>query len=329
MQRNLARVVSRQPLRDISVVTWFAFSMGCHQFGFHFFWACCANLLLAGFIRLLVGAPRPFMFDSRLRPLTDRYETSHGFPSLETHMATVVVGWWVESIDARGGMQSIARLLAVIYICFVGFTRVYACSRFVHQVLLSVITGAVGLFFGWRLSVHLNSFDLLFRHHVRGTIVVLIIALGFVSYHVENNTSELMGIKKQEYVRVLANIINESGQTQNATFGASERDNRDSLWGKVSDAPTDGRITSSGRSRQRLLEEHRDSFYFLHKTIERRAAEKAAVQRNNSFRGSQFASRGGSFDGEVDGVGSYGERRGTGRRRYGNSERFSAAVGQA
>lgn len=71
------------------------------------------------------------MYDQRLRPLTDRYETSHGLPSLETHMATVVAGWWAESgggkgsIDSGGdgGVQPLVRLLAVGYICFVGFTR--------------------------------------------------------------------------------------------------------------------------------------------------------------------------------------------------------------
>lgn len=67
------------------------------------------------------------MYDQRLRPLTDRYETSHGLPSLETHMATVVAGWWAESGGGQGddtdGVKPLVRLLAVGYICFVGFTR--------------------------------------------------------------------------------------------------------------------------------------------------------------------------------------------------------------
>lgn len=66
------------------------------------------------------------MYDQRLRPLTDRYETSHGLPSLETHMATVVAGWWAEIGEGKGNtddVQPLVRLLAVGYICFVGFTR--------------------------------------------------------------------------------------------------------------------------------------------------------------------------------------------------------------
>lgn len=53
----------------------------------------------------------------------------------------------------------------------------YACSRFVHQVVLSMVTGAVGLAWGWRLSTHLDGLGLMMRHHVRGTAVVVIIAV--------------------------------------------------------------------------------------------------------------------------------------------------------
>lgn len=81
------------------------------------------------------------MYDQRLRPLADRYKTSHGLPSLETHMATMVTGWWVETgggpsdIPTKGEVggvdgviggedwRPLIRLLAVGYICFVGFTR--------------------------------------------------------------------------------------------------------------------------------------------------------------------------------------------------------------
>ncbi|CAN0313830.1 unnamed protein product, partial [Laminaria digitata] len=209
-------------------------------------------LVGAGFLRLVLSAPRPFMYDQRLRPLADRYETSHGLPSLETHMATVVAGWWAESgggkgdsSGADGGGESLVRLIAMSYICFVGFTRVYACSRFVHQVALSFVSGTMGLVLGWRLSTHLDGLGLMMKHHLRGTAVVLIIALGVMAYHIENNDSQLMGIKKQEYLRVLANIVNESRQEQNAMVGAAGGDGggRNDL-GLGRDAPWDGGVAS-------------------------------------------------------------------------------------
>ncbi|CAN0299426.1 unnamed protein product [Ectocarpus sp. 8 AP-2014] len=213
----------------------------------------------AALLRLVLSAPRPFMYDQRLRPLTDRYETSHGLPSLETHMATVVAGWWAESGGSNGsstdsggddGVQPFVRLLALGYIAFVGFTRVYACSRFVHQVALSIVTGAVGLAWGWRLSTHLDGLALTMRHHVRGTVVVVIIALGMVAYQVENNESQLMGIRKHEYLRVLSNIVKESQQAQSATVGGAESKDgaEDGEWLLHDGAPWDGRAVSS-RSR--------------------------------------------------------------------------------
>lgn len=33
MQLNLARVVSHHPLRDVSIITWFMFLIGCRIFG--------------------------------------------------------------------------------------------------------------------------------------------------------------------------------------------------------------------------------------------------------------------------------------------------------
>ncbi|CAM9524061.1 unnamed protein product, partial [Pylaiella littoralis] len=249
MQSNLARVVSHHPLRDVSVVTWFAFLLGCHRFGFHFFWACCANLVGAAFLRLLLSAPQPFTYDQRLRPLTDRYETSHGLPSLETHMATVVAGWWAESGGGQGNtddVRPLVRLLAMGYICFVGFTRVYACSRFVHQVALSSVTGIVGLSLGWRLSTHLDGLGLMMRHHVRGTIIVVIMALGMLAYQVENNDSQMMGIKKKEYLRVLSDIVKESQQAQNAAVGGTEDNGaEDGEWTIQDSAPWDGRTAAS------------------------------------------------------------------------------------
>lgn len=68
------------------------------------------------------------MYDQGLRPLSDSYQTSHGLPSLETHMAMVVSGWWAEGVqghDADGNDEEfpLAWMAAVGYVTFVGFTR--------------------------------------------------------------------------------------------------------------------------------------------------------------------------------------------------------------
>lgn len=43
---------------------------------------------------------------------------------------------------------------------------------------------------------------------------MILLQLGMLAYQVENNESQMMGIKKKEYLRVLSNIVKESQQTQ-------------------------------------------------------------------------------------------------------------------
>ncbi|CAM9245506.1 unnamed protein product [Chrysoparadoxa australica] len=97
----------------------------------------------------------------------------------------------------------------------IGFTRIYACSRFIHQVLLSYVTGAIGL----RWSLHfmanvLPTFKLEARHHDYGIAVVVILLLGLMALWAESNDTSFLGIKKQEFARVLTDILREGERAQ-------------------------------------------------------------------------------------------------------------------
>lgn len=59
-----------------------------------------------------------------------------------------------------------------------------------------------------------GGFILYFPNHSHCSTHILPLQLGVMAYHIENNDSQLMGIKKREYLRVLANIVNESRQEQ-------------------------------------------------------------------------------------------------------------------
>lgn len=223
------------------------------------------------------------MFDQRLQPLTDRYGTSHGLPSLETHMATVVTGWWAESAAGGGQQQPLAWVVAVGYVFFVGFTRrvarivifytakiflfgkwvpnaecplsialyfpyssrhrsalmkktgqhphsqtsqiknasirwpivgrVYACSRFVHQVALSCVSGYAGLALGWRLSLHLDGLGILIKHHFFGTAAVVVIAVRVVQVEIStcNGKRTVFKVQSLPSIRFVAvNLIEHS-----------------------------------------------------------------------------------------------------------------------
>jgi len=71
-----------------------------------------------------------------LRPTSNKTRENYGFPSVEIHMAVVVNGF----VAARFAEWWASVPLFCITI-FMGFTRVYSCARFVHQVVLSFVTG--------------------------------------------------------------------------------------------------------------------------------------------------------------------------------------------
>ena len=49
-------------------------------------------MLVAVTLRFMVGARRPFEYDQRMKPMSDRYMSSYGFPSIETYMSVIIYG---------------------------------------------------------------------------------------------------------------------------------------------------------------------------------------------------------------------------------------------
>jgi membrane-associated phospholipid phosphatase len=74
------------------------------------------------------------------------------FPSLESHMSVVVLGHLVVSGSAPFLLFPPALAVAGL----VGFSRVYARSRFAHQIIGSWLTGLCGLFIGLSLCTKFN-----------------------------------------------------------------------------------------------------------------------------------------------------------------------------
>jgi hypothetical protein len=96
----MARIVSKNPLRDVVSVLWIFFVYGLVEIGPHHFWVVVMNLVGAFgkhaaavpiatrcsayrsyhclVMRSLVEAKRPVEYDIRLQPLTDKSATSYG-----------------------------------------------------------------------------------------------------------------------------------------------------------------------------------------------------------------------------------------------------------
>ena len=110
--------------------------------------------------RILIEAKRPVEYDSTMQPIADIGADSYGydpflschsrstellyrFPSLESHMAIVILG----HLCLHYSLFFLVPLSAVIVI-LIGVSRVFARSRFPHQIMGSWITGALGLYVG-------------------------------------------------------------------------------------------------------------------------------------------------------------------------------------
>ena len=139
------KVVSSSPLNDINLLTWVTFFvvMALNAYTdrwYTFLWCTSLNIAVTMIARVLIQARRPFEIDKRLRPVTNKTRQSYGFPSVESHMAVVVNGF----VAARFAEWWVSIPLFCLTL-FVGFTRVYSCARFVHQIVLSYVTGLIGL----------------------------------------------------------------------------------------------------------------------------------------------------------------------------------------
>ena len=197
-------------------------------------------------------------------------------------------------------------------ILLVGFSRVYARSRFPHQVVGSWVLGLGGLVASMhcceRMGFHLMK-D--FGH---GVCVALIGGVALISFAlaVENNDSRLAYIPKDEFIRVISDIINGVGNDIiEEDEGAGEADD---LGGLGAGGPTEeGRQTGSaantarssstldgfhtartsassvsgsgGATGSKMLKQRRkgpdgrvksDSLYFLQKSMERREQRERA-----------------------------------------------------
>mmetsp|Transcript_1808 Transcript_1808/g.2465 ORF Transcript_1808/g.2465 Transcript_1808/m.2465 type:complete len:304 (+) Transcript_1808:74-985(+) len=247
------RVVSSNPFSDISILTWFCFAAALSEFGFALLWICTVNLLVAQIFRWILGCRRPFEYDGRMRRIvkTDKYVWSYGFPSLETHMAVVVYG----GITYFSGIWSLLLLFTPL-ILFIGFTRVYACARFCWQVVVSLLTGVLGLCAGISGLKYFRAWGLPYRYNIYWLVFAVTAALVVIGLWVENNECSWFGVPKEEYHRVLTDIL------QQAPIPPPENQQR------------------GADARRRRKQAKKDSFYHLQKAITQRALETRQIRRN-------------------------------------------------
>lgn len=309
----LRQFISQNPYRDISLLTWTVALVGMYEHGLKMFYVTIVNLFFSAALRPFVRARRPFEYDLNLRPWADRQPTAYGLPSIESWMAVVVFGYMFYK---AGGGRPEAHLGTAAVALFIGLTRIYAGSRFIHQVVLSWAGGAAGLASVLWAVQSLPPWHL---SHEKQSIVLMgfgVVFLAYIALAIEDNSSTTgLGISNREFVRVLTDIIDTSeisaaavdprdlpdadepvtgGRGRGAVRGRpGARDESpqmarfeyeglptgesDGLLRPLEeDAAAQRRARTQARRQQRAAE-RRDSFYFLQHTMRRRSAERGTA----------------------------------------------------
>ena len=270
IKRTVDKFVSSNPLEDISILTWCSFFIIMFYYinmttWFPFLWSCSLNLFVSSSLRSLIRSRRPFEVDPTLRPLTNRSRSCYAFPSLECHMAVVVYGF----IAARFVEWYLSVPLFLVTL-FIGFTRVYSCSRFVHQVLASYVTGALGLYLSFVFGRLFQSFDLHWRHHWYYFVACFFVLSTVLSLSVSDGNSSLGGIPRSEYVRVVGGILNTDPSRIAAHMATQTAARLDSM---------EGMSDKEKKREAERMHNRKDSFFHLQNSIVKKDGEKKEIKR--------------------------------------------------
>jgi hypothetical protein len=269
LQQEVDKVISPNPFNDIALLNWVIFLgvMASNAFTkrwYSFLWCCSINLAVCALSRLFFQARRPFEIDSRLKPMTNRTRSNYGFPSIESHMAVVVNGF-VAARFAEWWMSIPLFALTLV----IGFTRVYSCARFVHQIALSYATGGIGLSLALKFSIMYPMKNLHWQVHFLYLFCCVFVLIAVASLTIESG-SYLGGIPREEYIRVVGGILNTdpSDIHEHLSLQSSKTLERMTLSG------------ASERAKQKKAQElykRKDSFFHMQNTLAKKDREKKAL----------------------------------------------------
>lgn len=214
-----SNIVHNNPLRDISLLTSVFFVCFALELGDSYVWICIINFLFAGILRAILEAKRPFEYDEFRLPLpkADRHRSSYPFPSMESYMAIFVYLYPVfyaydhkdSNIRVLSMSKNILLVLAISIIFIIGVSRIYSCSRFIHQIIGSWLLGIYSLqyFWTWQEFLSRSKINLPENFHAYGYLFLGFLFIGYVSLHSETNDSYLLSLDTNEYKRVMGEIL--------------------------------------------------------------------------------------------------------------------------
>lgn len=150
--------------------------------------------------------------------------------------------------------------LYIAVIMLIGLSRIYACSRFIHQIILTWVIAAVGLQVSLYYERKWSAWVL-----PRGSETILICLgaftlVAYVSVFAESNESYLMKVPRQEFHRVLHDILNQDFSQDGGVGFEDEEEQEFDL-----DEEQNERMHPLKRITMK-----KDSFYFLEQNLRHR-----------------------------------------------------------
>lgn len=301
-------LINKHPFQDIVIVLYFFFAVGLVDIGKKHFWVVVTNLSFAFLVRRIIEAKRPVEYDRTMQPITDRNADSFGFPSLESHMSVVILGHFCLFYNFV-----LVFPFAVVVTFVIGVSRVYSRSRFPHQIVGSWITGLIGLYVATHCCTIFGFHMMKKTKHICCVLAIVFMFLCHFALCAENNDSQVFGIEKKEFVRVISGII-DSGASGNDDINRENEDNvaeddyvehshRKSMAFK-------GDLREAAVQSRKGVQNKRDSLYFLQRSMQQREGTATFDNGQDADRQGYFA-KGPSFS-----------PRSQQQQRYGNTARY-------
>lgn len=246
------KITSKHPFYDISSIIWLFASIGVYLIGFEHFFMVSINLALVIILKFMIQSKQPVEYDKRLRPLTNISDSNYGLPSLECHMGIVILYHISYHYN-----YNLLYFMNTIIVFVIGLSRIYSRSRFPFQIVCSWATGIIGLILVEIVYLKMDLKNLCTHHQFLFISVCMILFLINFTMSIENNDSQLLGIKRKEYISVIRNIMEMPVTNSYAFSNARQMEGMERMAG--AEKQTQGRQDMK-----------HDSFYYLQKTMEKR-----------------------------------------------------------
>ena len=269
----LSYVVSTNWMADLLILNLTFIFGSFHYYGMYHFGRIIFNLYLSLFLHAFGMLPSelpPNRLDQRLIPKTRSLLGGYACQDtwiLTTCASSIVLDlYYTKNMDMTSTNNLITIAGLSLYVCFFGYSRVWAIARFHHTVVMGILGAGLGNVLYYMFTEYFHTFSDKNTMFV-ATIACLVLFLWWL-INVESNNANGFGIPKQEYMRVLSDIMNNDATV---TMGGG-----DDRYQQI----------ASQRARQAVLRQRReinkkDGFVSMLERIEKRNIEQLRVGGQN------------------------------------------------